>query len=105
MTPVDPRRIMALENKYQFKRTAEAKPCFICGRSAEQVLDAADDFFYICASHVKDPGFCTPIYLAKTDDAKEPAISHYQLHRSILYLRQQRWEEKKRWSLLKKLPK
>ena len=97
MIPVHPR--MALSNRYRLKRAAEGKPCFICGKGSEYVLDASDDFFYVCLSHVKDSSFCTTIQ----EEQEQEKVSHYQLHRSILYLREQRWEEKKRWSAVKKL--
>jgi hypothetical protein len=88
--------MMSLENQYQLKRTADPKACFICGKSSEYVFDASDDFFYTCLNHVKDSAFCCPV-----EEAEK--FLYYRLHRSILYLREKRWEERRRWSLIKKL--
>lgn len=156
----DNAEMSGLCNKYFLKTTKDQKPCFICGKFGSSVLDAPDDFFFACLNHLKDSGFCTPIYVdvpatveppvkiatdekekeleklkkeieelksqigkspngkdkigdtkadskpSTTDDVKdkdkpkEPIkastptppvrkIDHYQLHRSILYLREQ----------------
>lgn len=143
---------MPLSNKYRLKKSAEYRACFICGKTSECVFDSGDDFFFVCLSHTKDAGFCTPVLVevkpsVKPEDevtklkaeietlksqlsakdpnndkkqekqpeksAKESAkveepkreISHYQLHKSILYLREKQVEERKRVSLLNKLLK
>lgn len=32
---------------------------FICGKFSSSVLDAFDDFLFVCSSHLKDSGFCS----------------------------------------------
>lgn len=151
---------MPLSNKYRLKKSAEFRPCFICGKTSECVFDSEDDFFFVCLNHTKDTGFCTPVLVevkpaVKPDDEvtklkaeietlksqlsakdsktetssekpsektaektadrkdKEPVkveepkreISHYQLHKSILYLREKQQEERKRVSLINKMLK
>lgn len=51
---------MPLSNSYSLKTTKDQqRPCFICGKSSSTVLDAVDDFFFVCLSHTRDNGFCT----------------------------------------------
>ena len=50
---------MPLSNNYSLRTAKDQRPCFICGKFASSVLDAPDDFFFICLSHCSDSGFCT----------------------------------------------
>ena len=50
---------MPLSNSYSLKTAKDQRPCFICGKISSSVLDAPDDFFFVCLSHTKDGGFCT----------------------------------------------
>ncbi len=58
---------MPLSNNYSLRTTnvKDQKPCFICGKSSNSVLDAHDDFFFVCLSHTKDVGFCSEPDVAK----------------------------------------
>ncbi|KAF9934709.1 hypothetical protein FBU30_000567 [Linnemannia zychae] len=49
----------ALRNAYIEKTATTERSCFICMKMTTKVLTAKDggDFFYICASHLQDPGF------------------------------------------------
>ncbi|KAF8936700.1 hypothetical protein BGZ47_009374 [Haplosporangium gracile] len=49
----------ALRNAYLEKTATTERSCFICMKMTTKVLTAKDggDFFYICASHLQDPGF------------------------------------------------
>jgi len=53
-----------VENLYHHRRVAEtgAKSCFICYKPSSSVLITPDsrDYFYICASHLKDRNFALP---------------------------------------------
>ncbi|KAF9091808.1 hypothetical protein BGX29_010757 [Mortierella sp. GBA35] len=48
-----------LRNAYLEKTATTERSCFICMKMTTKVLTAKDggDFFYICASHLQDPGF------------------------------------------------
>ena len=54
-----------LTNTYHHRLVAASasKPCFICYKPSASVLITPDsrDFFYICAGHLVDRGFCTPV--------------------------------------------
>ncbi|OIW25558.1 DUF1742-domain-containing protein [Coniochaeta ligniaria NRRL 30616] len=56
---------MAFPNKYTHRKVAEtsSKSCEICFKLSTSVLITPDnkDFFYVCPSHLKDTGFCTPV--------------------------------------------
>ncbi|KAF8983629.1 hypothetical protein BGZ46_009891 [Entomortierella lignicola] len=49
----------ALRNAYLEKTATAERSCFICMKMTTKVLTAKDggDFFYVCASHLQDPGF------------------------------------------------
>ena len=51
----------SLSNNYHLRTTKDSKFCFVCGKTSNFVLDAPDDFFFVCLSHTKDSGFCTMI--------------------------------------------
>lgn len=50
---------MPLSNNYSLRTAKDQRPCFICGKFSSSVLDAPDDFFFVCLSHTKDFGFCS----------------------------------------------
>ena len=52
---------MPLSNNYSLRTAKDQRPCFICGKFTSSVLDAPDDFFFICLSHPNDSGFCTVV--------------------------------------------
>ncbi|KNE55211.1 hypothetical protein AMAG_01125 [Allomyces macrogynus ATCC 38327] len=48
------------KNLYQRRRAATDRPCWVCGKPTQEVLTHSDiDFFFTCANHCQDPGFCT----------------------------------------------
>ncbi|KAG0369475.1 VPS4-associated protein 1 [Gamsiella multidivaricata] len=49
----------ALRNAYLEKTATTERPCYICMKMTTKVLTAKDggDFFYVCTSHLQDPGF------------------------------------------------
>ncbi|KAK3807356.1 MAG: VPS4-associated protein 1 [Benniella sp.] len=48
-----------LRNAYVEKTATTERSCYICMKMTVKVLTAKDggDFFYVCASHLSDPGF------------------------------------------------
>ncbi|KKY32639.1 hypothetical protein UCDDA912_g07403 [Diaporthe ampelina] len=62
-------------NVYTHRKVAEAssKRCEICFKPSTSVLVTPDkqDFFYVCPSHLKDRGFCSPIIDQAAIDAKK----------------------------------
>ncbi|KAG0227399.1 hypothetical protein BGW41_003835 [Actinomortierella wolfii] len=50
---------LPLVNKYNDKTATQERPCFICLRPTTKVLASQQggDWFYVCASHLQDPGF------------------------------------------------
>ncbi|KAA8893016.1 VPS4-associated protein 1 [Sphaerosporella brunnea] len=62
------------KNLYHLRRVADAsaKPCFVCYRQSTSVLITPDhsDFFYTCAGHLQDSGFCTPV-VDEPEDAEK----------------------------------
>ncbi|KAF9429479.1 hypothetical protein BGZ76_001238 [Entomortierella beljakovae] len=48
-----------LRNAYLEKTATTERSCYICVKMTTKVLTAKDggDYFYICASHLQDPGF------------------------------------------------
>ncbi len=57
---------MSLTNNYSLRTAKDQRPCFICGKFSSSVLDAPDDFFFICLSHTKDSSFCSIITIPIT---------------------------------------
>ncbi|KAI9676769.1 MAG: hypothetical protein M1829_002864 [Trizodia sp. TS-e1964] len=55
---------MSFPNIWHLRRVGvgASKACWICFKPTSEVLITPDnkDFFYICAGHLKDPGFCSP---------------------------------------------
>ncbi|ERS99191.1 hypothetical protein HMPREF1624_04388 [Sporothrix schenckii ATCC 58251] len=66
---------MSFPNVYTHRKVAEgsAKGCEICYKPSTSVLITPEnkDFFYICPSHLKDRGFCTPIVDKAAEEAKK----------------------------------
>ncbi|KAI4870595.1 DUF1742-domain-containing protein [Hypoxylon rubiginosum] len=56
---------MSIPNIWNHRKVADtsAKACEICFKPSTSVLITPEnkDFFYVCPSHLKDRGFCTPI--------------------------------------------
>ncbi|KAH8904149.1 DUF1742-domain-containing protein [Coniochaeta sp. PMI_546] len=86
---------MAFPNNYTHRRVAEtsARACEICFKLSTSVLITPDnkDFFYVCPSHLKDTGFCTPVI----DQAALEAKRKKQLEEEVARVKQE-YEEKQR---------
>ncbi|KAI1375999.1 DUF1742-domain-containing protein [Hypoxylon crocopeplum] len=56
---------MSFPNIWNHRRVADtsAKACEVCFKPSTSVLITPEskDFFYVCPSHLKDRGFCSPI--------------------------------------------
>ena len=75
---------MALSNSYSLKAVSskDQRPCFICGKFSSSVLDAPDDFFFVCLSHTKDTGFCTSLSDSVREDGNEIVKSKKEITES-----------------------
>ncbi|CAK7270835.1 hypothetical protein SEPCBS57363_004309 [Sporothrix epigloea] len=66
---------MSFPNVYTHRKVAEAsaKGCDVCYKPTTSVLITAEnkDFFYVCASHLKERTFCTPIVDKAAEAAKK----------------------------------
>ncbi|CAK7563158.1 MAG: hypothetical protein SEPTF4163_001017 [Sporothrix epigloea] len=66
---------MSFSNVYTHRKVAEAsaKGCEVCYKPTTSVLITAEnkDFFYVCASHLKERTFCTPIVDKAAEAAKK----------------------------------
>ncbi|KAJ9134532.1 hypothetical protein NKR19_g8631 [Coniochaeta hoffmannii] len=86
---------MAFPNKYTHRRVAETnqKSCEVCYKLSTSVLITPDnkDFFYVCPSHLKDTGFCTPVI----DQAALEAKRKRELEEEVARVKQE-YEEKQR---------
>ncbi|KAK3346936.1 VPS4-associated protein 1 [Lasiosphaeria hispida] len=86
---------MSFPNVYTHRRVAEssAKSCDICFKPSTSVLITPDnkDFFYVCPSHLKDPGFCIP----KIDQAAAEARKKRELEAEIARVKKE-YEEKQK---------
>ncbi|KAK3385629.1 VPS4-associated protein 1 [Podospora didyma] len=86
---------MAFPNVYTHRKVAEtsAKSCEICYRPSTSVLITTDnkDWFYVCPSHLKDKGFCTP----KIDPAEVEARKKRELDEEIARVKKE-YEEKQK---------
>ncbi|PSR92056.1 VPS4-associated protein 1 [Coniella lustricola] len=62
-------------NVYTHRKVADtaSKSCAICYKLSTSVLitEGKQDFFYVCPSHLKDKGFCTPIVDQAAIDAQK----------------------------------
>ena len=66
-------------NHYRQRQVSETdqRACFICYRPSCTVLvntTPAADFFYVCASHLKDKGFAKPVSGTASELKKVPAV-------------------------------
>ncbi|KAK0672154.1 VPS4-associated protein 1 [Cercophora samala] len=86
---------MAFSNEYTHRKVAEtsAKSCEICYKPSSSVLITSDnkDWFYVCPSHLKDTGFCTP----KIDHAAIEARKKKELEDEIERVKKE-YEEKQK---------
>ncbi|VBB80648.1 Putative protein of unknown function [Podospora comata] len=86
---------MAFPNEYTHRKVAEtsAKSCEICYKPSSSVLITSDskDWFYVCPSHLKDTGFCTP----KIDHAAIEARKKKELEDEIERVKKE-YEEKQK---------
>ncbi|KAK1765374.1 putative upf0589 protein [Phialemonium atrogriseum] len=66
---------MAFPNIYSHRKVAEtsARACEICFKLSTSVLVTPEnkDFFYVCPSHLRDKGFCTPIIDQEAVEARK----------------------------------
>ncbi|KAK0625051.1 AAA-ATPase Vps4-associated protein 1-domain-containing protein [Bombardia bombarda] len=86
---------MSFPNVYTHRKVAEtsAKPCDICFRPSSSVLVTPEnkDFFYVCPTHLKDRGFCTP----KIDQAAVEGRKKRDLEAEVERVKKE-YEEKQR---------
>jgi len=86
---------MAFQNVYSHRKVADtsSRSCEICYKLSTSVLVAPDnkDFFFVCPSHLKDTGFCTPI----VDEAAVAAKKKRELEAEVERVKQE-FEEKQR---------
>ncbi|KAJ4407806.1 hypothetical protein N0V82_009849 [Gnomoniopsis sp. IMI 355080] len=82
-------------NIYTHRKVADtaAKACTICFKPSSSVLVTPEkqDFFYVCPSHLKEPGFCTPII----DQAAVEAKKKKELEEEVERVKKE-YEEKQR---------
>ncbi|CAN8104502.1 unnamed protein product [Discula destructiva] len=82
-------------NVYTHRKVADtaARPCTICFRPSSSVFVTPEkqDFFYVCPSHLKEPGFCTPI----VDQAAAEAKKKRELEEEVERVKKE-YEEKQR---------
>ncbi|CAK7214741.1 hypothetical protein SCUCBS95973_002237 [Sporothrix curviconia] len=66
---------LSFPNVYTHRKVAEgsAKGCDVCYKPTTSVLITPEnkDFFYVCASHLKERTFCTPIVDKAAEEAKK----------------------------------
>ncbi|KAB5528023.1 VPS4-associated protein 1 [Coniochaeta sp. 2T2.1] len=86
---------MSFPNNYIHRKVAEIsqKSCEICFKLSTSVLITPDnkDFFYVCPSHLKDTGFCTPV----VDQAALEAKKKKELEAEVERVKKE-YEEKQR---------
>ncbi|KAL2073204.1 hypothetical protein VTL71DRAFT_10528 [Oculimacula yallundae] len=82
-------------NIYTHRKVADtaSKACEICYRPSTSVMVAPEnkDFFYVCASHLKDKGFCNPII----DEAAVAAKKKKEMDAEVERLKKE-FEEKQK---------
>lgn len=59
--------------------------------NSSQILNTIQDFFYVCAAHLKDKGFCSPII----DEAAVAAKKKREMEAEVQRVKQE-FEEKQR---------
>ncbi|KAI8589275.1 hypothetical protein BDZ88DRAFT_452361 [Geranomyces variabilis] len=65
---------VALSNSYVFKTATTDAPCFVCSKFCTGVLRSdTGDWFYVCQSHLSDPGFCKVVAPPSAQPAPRPA--------------------------------
>ncbi|KAF9190549.1 hypothetical protein BGZ51_008487 [Haplosporangium sp. Z 767] len=86
-----------LRNAYLEKTATTERSCFICMKMTTKVLTAKDggDFFYICASHLSDPGFAK-------GEGYPPALTPEALAAVAAYKKKKAEAEKKKQESLTK---
>ncbi|KAL3427696.1 hypothetical protein PVAG01_01205 [Phlyctema vagabunda] len=86
---------MSFPNIYHHRKVAEtaSKSCDICYKPSTSVLVTPEnkDFFYVCAIHLKDRGFCNPII----DEAAVAAKKKKEMDEEVLRVKEE-FEEKQR---------
>ncbi|KAI1411187.1 DUF1742-domain-containing protein [Hypoxylon sp. FL1857] len=86
---------MSFPNIWLHRKVAEtsAKACEVCYKPSSSVLITPEnkDFFYVCPSHLKDRGFCTPIVDQEAAAAKKKKETEEELERA-----KKEYEEKQR---------
>jgi len=87
---------MATANVYHLRRVAptSVKPCYVCYKPTASCLITPDsrDFFYICAGHLKDPGFASPIV---SDEEKAASKKKDEMAKAIDEVKKE-YEEKQK---------
>lgn len=82
-------------NIYTHRKVADtaSKSCEICYKPSTSVLVTPEnkDFFYVCAAHLKDKGFCSPII----DEAAVAAKKKKEMDAEVERVKQE-FEEKQR---------
>ncbi|OTB03465.1 hypothetical protein M426DRAFT_12611 [Hypoxylon sp. CI-4A] len=86
---------MSFPNIYNHRKVADtsAKACEVCYKPSTSVLITPEnkDFFYVCPSHLKERGFCTPIIDQAAVAAKKKKEMDEELERA-----KKEYEEKQR---------
>ncbi|KAF8862300.1 DUF1742-domain-containing protein [Acephala macrosclerotiorum] len=82
-------------NIYTHRKVADtaSKACEICYKPSTSVLVTPEnkDFFYVCPSHMKDKGFCSPI----VDEAAVAAKKKREMEAEVQRVKQE-FEEKQK---------
>ncbi|XXG97261.1 hypothetical protein Hte_003557 [Hypoxylon texense] len=86
---------MSIPNIWNHRKVADtsAKACEICYKPSTSVLVTPEnkDFFYVCPSHLKDKGFCSPIIDHEAVAAKKKKEMEEEIERV-----KKEYEEKQR---------
>ncbi|KAI1106339.1 DUF1742-domain-containing protein [Jackrogersella minutella] len=86
---------MSFPNIWHHRKVADtsAKACEVCFKPSTSVLITPEskEFFYVCPSHLKDRGFCTPIIDQEAIAAKKKKEMDEELERA-----KKEYEEKQR---------
>ncbi|KAI0885393.1 DUF1742-domain-containing protein [Annulohypoxylon maeteangense] len=86
---------MSFPNIWNHRKVADtsAKACEVCFKPSTSVLitQESKDFFYVCPSHLKDRGFCSPIIDQEAVAAKKKKEMDEELERA-----KKEYEEKQR---------
>ncbi|KAI2463563.1 DUF1742-domain-containing protein [Annulohypoxylon bovei var. microspora] len=86
---------MSFPNIWNHRKVADtsAKACEVCFKPSTSVLITPEskDFFYVCPSHLRDGGFCSPIIDQEAVEAKKKREMEEELERA-----KKEYEEKQR---------